>query len=243
MKEFFKNKKNVTIVIVAIIAIVGILLLLNYFINTRLSNLEKVKINEFTDNIGNYLDEIYDYEDEGKYINFAVEYLYNNSDDDTFEMDEVIDVINNYFDVDVSTDNVIDIGITDRMLSKGISYNSSDGTFKYNNSYTRLDIANMPIIKYEVKSIKKNSKNKFTIVFEKLIVENPYDILNYYNDSNSKKEITDEIFSYLKGEAKVSSIKKYVNKEHIKDMNGKVDDEIKINLIIKNDKLLVSSEK
>ena len=143
----------------------------------------------------------------------------------------------------IKIDNVIDIGITDRMLSKGISYNSSDGTFKYSSSYTRLDIANMPIIKYEVKSIKKNSKNKFTIVFEKLIVKNPYDILNYYNDSNSKKEITDEIFSYLKGEAKISSIKKYVNKEHIKDMNGKVDDEIKINLIIKNDKLLVSSEK
>ena len=137
------------------------------------------------------------------------------------------------------------------MLNKGIVFDSANNQFKYNINNTRLDIANKKIIKYELKKIKKINKNKFKVIYDKYLVENPYDIYNYYNEKNiSKNEISEItqgelnkddlslITDYLKGEEKLSKIKNMINKNNIKNF-GKIDGEISIIYVIKNEKLVI----
>ena len=164
---------------------------------------------------------------------------------------DVIDIINNKFLIKYDEKKIIDIGISEAMLNKGIVYDSTKNVFKYNNNNTRLDIANEKIVKYELKQIKKINKNKFKVIYDQFVVENPYEIYNYYNEKNiEKNEITDItkgevnkddltlITDYLKGEEKVSKIKNMINKDNIKKF-GNIDGEISIIYVIKDKKLVI----
>ncbi len=137
------------------------------------------------------------------------------------------------------------------MLEKGITFDSSTKVFKYASKATRLDIANKAIVKYHLKDIKKQSKDKFKVTYEKYIVENPYDIFNYFNNNNiakndideitkgdtDKKELTD-ITEYLKGNRKISVVKDLIDEDNI-DKFGKIDGEVSVLYVIKNKKLVI----
>jgi len=245
-----KNKKLMIILPWFIIIIIVIVI---FIVNSRkLTELEKVKVTEASTDVVNYIDEITSSpKDEGRYINFAIEYLYNKSDSTTFDVKDIIEVINEKFLLEYDEKKIIDIGISEEMLNKGIVFDSANNQFKYNINNTRLDIANKKIIKYELKKIKKINKNKFKVIYDKYLVENPYDIYNYYNEKNiSKNEISEItqgelnkddlslITDYLKGEEKLSKIKNMINKNNIKNF-GKIDGEISIIYVIKNEKLVI----
>ena len=76
LKLLKKNKK--VIIGIGIFLFLLIFLISFYIITHKVTNLEKVKITDFNKNISSYLDEIIEHdEDDGKYLNFAVEYLYD----------------------------------------------------------------------------------------------------------------------------------------------------------------------
>ncbi len=255
IKNILKNKKvllGVGLCAVLIIAII-ILLIVN---STRLTKLEKVKITEFSDDIINYADEIAEHtSDDGKYINFAMEYLYAKEDKKEYSDEEILDVINSNFDVKYDKDKLSELGISELMAGKGITFDSSTNKYKYENPLTVADIANTAIVKYELKSIKKVNKNKFKVKYDRLVVERPYEILNYYNDYNisqnqvsemveddvKKVDLTD-LIAYLHGDGKLSNVKKLISKESI-EKYGKIDGSITITYVIKKDKLLISEIK
>ena len=110
----------------------------------------------------------------GKYINFAAEYLYNENNKEEFSLKDVLDVINDTFDINYGDEDLSKIGVSSRMLDKNIVYDNTSSLFKYKQNKTQIDIANTPIIKYELKKIKKISKKKFEVTLEKYVVENPY---------------------------------------------------------------------
>ena len=241
--EILHNK----IVLASILTIVFVSIIgIGFFINEKkLTKLEKIKIEETCNKISNYLDEIYMYEDDsGKYINFAAEYLYNENNKEDFSLKEVLNVINDTFDIDYGDEELSKIGISSRMLDKNIVYDNTSNLFKYKQNKTQIDIANTEIVKYELKKIKKINKKKFEVTLEKYVVENPYEILNYYNDYNmnqsdsSKRINTDDIVKYLKGKENVKVIKDLINKDNI-EIFGKIDGSIKITFVIEDNKLKI----
>ena len=248
LKNIIKNNSSLVIkVLLGLLAFMTILLII---INARrLTKLEKLKINEFSNQFVNYIDEVYDGKDKGKYINFAIEYLYNEKDKKSFSEEEVVNVINNNFNIKYTVDKIRKIGITESMANKGITFDISSKEYRYDNTKTKADIANTVLNKFVIDDISKTSKTKFKVKYKRLIVKNPYEVLNYYNDLNIKASIdgkkqydTNTIKDYLEGKGKVKTIKDLINEKNINKI-GKVGDKITIYFIIENDKLLIDNIK
>ena len=242
-----KGILNNKIVLASIISVVVIIIIvIGLWMNSkRLTNLEKIKIEETCNKISNYLDEVYMFDDDtGKYINFTAEYLYNEENKEEFSLNEVLNIINDTFDIDYSEEDLAKVGISSRMLDKNIIYDNTSNSFKYKQNKTQADIANTLIVKYELKKMKKINKKKFEVTLDKYVVENPYEVLNYFNDYNMKQEDsskrfnTDDIVKYLKGKENVKVIKDLINKDNIENF-GKIDGSIKITFVIKDNKLKI----
>lgn len=240
MKEFLMKNKNKTIKIGIIVFVV--ILIISITSGLVFSRLEKVKITEVNNKISNYIDEVVLYsDDEGKYINFAVEYLYNTTDKNKFTFDEILEVINTTFSVDYTEKDLDKIGVSIRMANKGVVLDPNNRQYTYTNSKTQTDIANTPIIKYVSKKIKRISLTKYKVTYDKYIVENPYEVLNYYDEKNLNEKVeydTKEITEYLKGNKKISVIKDSINKDIIKEV-GKIDGKVTITFKVKNNKVLI----
>lgn len=241
IKDFKKlNTKNkILLNIVLLIIIIFLIFLLVY--NFKITKLERIKINEFDKKTSVFMEEYADSEDEGKYINYAIEYLNSKNNSNEFSIDDVLKTINNTFDENYTKQKLYKIGITISMHEKGIVFDDSKGIFRYNDQKTRSDIAKTPIVKYELKRVKKKSKNRFVLVYSKLVVDDPYKILNYYNGKNDNKKIG-IISSYLKGESNIVNVKKIINSNNIKEF-GKVEKNKKVVLKIDNKKLIIQKIK
>jgi hypothetical protein len=247
----FKNKKTSKIFnklkntnpLIKIGSVLLVFIIIIVLLNTLVfSRLEKVKINEVNEKIAYYIDEVVLYpEDDGRYINFAIEYLYNTTDKNRYSFDEVLEVINSTFQVDYTEKNLQDIGITIEMANKGIVIEGNNHEYVYNNSKTRADIANTPLVKFSPKRIKRISLNKYKVTYDKYVVENPYEILNYYDDlnlNNENKYDTTKIVEYLKGNEKAIVIKDAITSENITKI-GKIDGTVSITFVVKNNKVLI----
>lgn len=241
IKDFKKlNTKNkILLNIVLLIIIIFLIFLLVY--NFKITKLERIKINEFDKKTSVFMEEYADSDDEGKYINYAIEYLNSKNNSNEFSIDDVLKTINNTFDENYTKQKLYKIGITISMHEKGIVFDDSKGIFRYNDQKTRSDIAKTPIVKYELKRVKKKSKNRFVLVYSKLVVDDPYKILNYYNGKNDNKKIG-IISSYLKGESNIVNVKKIINSNNIKEF-GKVEKNKKVVLKIVNKKLIIQKIK
>ncbi|MBO5530696.1 MAG: hypothetical protein J5970_04785 [Bacilli bacterium] len=241
IKDFKKlNTKNkILLNIILLIIIIFLIFLLVY--NFKITKLERIKINEFDKKTSVFMEEYADSEDEGKYINYAIEYLNSKNNSNEFSIDDVLKTINNTFDENYTKQKLYKIGITISMHEKGIVFDDSKGIFRYNDQKTRSDIAKTPIVKYELKRVKKKSKNRFVLVYSKLVVDDPYKILNYYNGKNDNKKIG-IISSYLKGESNIVNVKKIINSNNIKEF-GKVEKNKKVVLKIVDKKLIIQKIK
>lgn len=223
-------------VIIVILIVVAFIMLSN-----KLTKLEKIKIQEISDSVSPYVNEIINNkEEDGSYISFAIDYIYTNQGKTDITIDEIVEVINKYFDKEYSVEKIRELGFTSYLLNRGLTYDTTIAGYKYKNTKTRADIAETPITKYEIKKIKKKNDSKFMVTYNKYVIENPYPLLNYYNEKNGPEsdEVID-ITAYVKGEATVDTILKYINEEAVSKV-GKKDKDLTIEYIIKNDKLKIS---
>ena len=246
IKELLKSRK-VRIGLYGLGGFIVILSIVTFIMNlNKITKLERVKIEEKSDEISDYFSEITENkEDKGVYINFAVEYLYNTKDKETYTIEEIKEVINSNFNLEYTDKTIAEIGISQAMQGKGIVFDNSNGTFKYSNTRTITDIANDKIYYFKIDKIKKINKNKFKVTYKKYVVDEPYEILNYYNDYNiqhyDKKDEqfdTSKIVNYLKGKEKVGVIKKIIREEEGKTF-GKENGKTNVTYIIKDKKLLI----
>ena len=246
IKDLIKNKR----VMMGLGTGLGVLILVIiafFIVNAKMiTKLEKIKIEEKSSEVSDYFSEITENkDDEGKYINFAIEYLYNTKDKEAFSFDEVKEAVNSNFNLNYTDQTLNDIGITPSMQGKGIVYDNSTGKYKYSNTRTIQDIANDKIYYFKIDKIKKVNKNKFKVIYNEYVVENPYDILNYYNDYNiknyedkDKQYDTSKITNYLKGNEKVGEVKKIIREEKDKIFGSKKG-KITVTYVIKDKKLLI----
>lgn len=236
-------RKNIYLNIILLLLVVFLIFILVY--NFKITKLEKIKIEEFDKKVSNYLDEYADNNDDGRYIIFAIESLSGEKDKNTFSTDEIIKKINNTFDIKYTRKDIITTGITEGMLEKGIVYEDDKDQFIYNNKRTRQDIANDTIVKYNLKSVKKKSRNKFVLKYEIYEVKDPYKILNYYNNLTNKNNDSKKskiILSYLKGDSTKDTVKDIIDEKNIKEF-GKVIGKKKVILIVKDKKLIINNIK
>ena len=246
IKELLMNKK-VRIGLYGLAGFIVVLALVTFILNLKkITKLERVKIEEKSDEVSDYFNEITENKDDnGRYINFAIEYLYNTKDKEVYSVDEVKDVINSTFDLEYTDETIGEIGISQAMQGKGIVFDNSTGTFKYSNTRTITDIANDKIFYFKIDKIKKINKSKFKVTYKKFVVEEPYEILNYYNnyniehyDNKDEQFDTSKIVNYLKGKEKVGAVKQIIREENAKNF-GKEDGKINVTYVIKNKKLLI----
>ena len=242
LKKILGNEKIIIPFIVVIVVAILILILLSM---NKITKLEQIKIEEKSAEISNYFDELTESDDDGKYLNFAIEYLYNTQNDNLININDIVKVINSNFDLDYNKEKIVEFGITSSMHEKGISYDTASESFVYSNSKTISDIASTKIYYFKINKISKVSKNKFKVVYDKFVVENPYEIYNYYNNNNvenfddkEKQVDTSIIVGYLKGTEKVGAVKDIIRDENNTKF-GSEDGKVTITYIIKNDKLIV----
>ena len=209
-------------------------------LTNRLTKVEEIKINEISDKVIPYINEVIAHsEEEGNYISFAIDYIYNEKGKKDITIDEIVEVINNTFDKSKTREEVSKQGLTSYLMNRGIVYDSTINGFVYNYNKTRADIAAEHLVRYETKKIKKVNDKKFVVEYNKYVIENPYALLNYYNEQENSETAVKEIMSYLKGETNVSKIYKYITKD-IVDKIGKTEKIIKIEYIVKDNSVKIS---
>lgn len=249
MIKKIKEDKNIQKVIGIILIFLLLLVFIIVRLNTRLTPVEKIKLTELSNNIVKNIEYVEQSKSNklDKYINYTMEYFYNEKNKDTLSVEEVVKFINNTFDIKINKEELIKLSQTEELLNNHVLYEPSLNKYKIEKQQmTYSDIASNKIIKYDIDKIIKKNKNKFIITYKKYEVSNPYKILNYYtnlnnkniNSKNKKTYDTKEIEEYLKGNKKVSDIKKYITDKNIKKV-GKVKDSIKIIYKVKDSKILV----
>lgn len=153
MKEFIK--KNILIILGAILLFTLLILLI---VNKSISPLEKIKLEEVSNDITNYFFEIdnIDNTEIDKYINYAFSYNLNENDKKSISIDEMYNIINSKFKVNLKKEDIESIGITPSMALKGIMFNNDTSEFYINDSKkSYAEIASTKIYKYNIKKIKK----------------------------------------------------------------------------------------
>ncbi len=250
-----KNKINIDnrrmgLIVLIVIAMVFLLTIILYLFHFRsLSSLEKKSLTEKNNEIIyylNYLDNEASSIEKG--IVFALIYNAKNNNRNKLSSAEIVDYINSNFNIDVSTDDLKSIGITPYMLENNVEYEPGNDTYKilFNNIDAKT-ISEQKIAYYKQTKMSKVNRKKYKITYEKYIIDNPYDVLNYYMDQNinrDEKELKNltDIKNYLMGMGDLVSFKKSIDEEDIK-IFGKYDKKISINFVDKKGEIVIDKVK
>lgn len=236
------------ILLIAILAIV----ITNIFIPKQtefpLSELERISLEERSASAANYLEEIDklgDFDKDSKsnpiingspldrYISFALEYSYNESDKSELSVKEIKKILESTFDAEFSEEAINGIGISPLLLDKNVTHDPVAKTYSIKKDYGKRQIANIPISKYIIKkSFTNKDKSTYTIVYDKFTAKSPYDILPHIDAAGTK--------DYLEGKGKVSSFKNAINADNVKEITNP-EKETTVEYILKDGKLLIKS--
>ena len=243
-----KNKH--LFIVLGVLLIVLLLVILLIIKTTKLSKIEKIKIEDTSSDIMLFYEEIdnkeVNYTD--GYIAYALEYSYNLNDKSELTTKEIKELIESKFNIKLEEDKINDVGITPYLLKKNISHDPSEKKYSIDKSIlTQQDIASIPITKYEITNIKKKGK-KYIVTYDKYVVKNPYEIMNYYSDLNVQSEEeettydTSEILNYLTCKGKITSVKKILTKDDLETL-AKKEKSIEIKYILVDGNLKIDNSK
>lgn len=255
MKKYL-TKKNIFIGVGGLFLILLLIaIVISYIGSEKITDLERLKIEDTSKETMAYFYELdlCDSNEIDKYINYAIEYNYNENNISSTTSIEVYDIIKSKFNLDINKEDIISIGITPCILEKNITYDFDNDTFTiHKEEQTYLQIAEQPIYDYLIKKINKVNNKTYQVTYEKYIIKNPYEILNYYmnlntenNDTpseNNEKYDVEEINKYLKGEASLKTLKKHLNDELVREIADK-EKEIVVTYKVIKDSVIVESYK
>lgn len=233
MKEIIKNK-YLYFIIAGLLIIIGII----YCIYTY-THISKLEYDLFMNQSKTYMD-YYDSLDVDsdlldRYILYALTYSDNENDKSKLTSSEIKSTLEKVFEKKFSEQEINNVGITPLLMENNITQNYENNEYYIDKeSLTQSKIANIKIVVYNLKCFKRKG-NKYNAEYEKYLIENPYDVLNYYND---KKVDTSKINSYLRGEGKVKDIKESLDEEYLKTKAKKLDN-IKVEYVLKGTKFLI----
>ena len=262
-----KKNKGIVLAICAVIIIgiiIGIILIPKDKKDKKeeVSSVEKIKLKEISDSIIDCFEDIEDNDSDGldKYIVYSLERNYKKNEKTSMTTDEMAKELNSIFSKEIKSEDLDNTGISPMMLEKNIVYDFNAKEFTIHTSTKKMsEIAETKIYKYDLNETYKEN-GKYVVTYNKLVVSNPYQILNYYNDMNNKasqpevdsetgeitkeasgeKVDTKEISDYLRGNASMDTIRKYITSDNIKEI-GENKGTVKVTFVEQNDKLLIES--
>lgn len=237
------------IILIAILAIV----IANIFIPKQtefpLSELERISLKERSASTANYLEEIDklgDFDKDSKsnpiingfpldrYISYALEYSYNESNKSELSIKEIKKFLESTFDAEFSAEAINGVGISPLLLDKNVTHDPVGKIYGIKKDYDKRQIANIPISKYIIKnSFTNKDKSVYTIVYDKYTAKSPYDVLPHIDGSAETK-------TYLEGKGKITSIKNAINANNVKEITNP-EKETTVEYILKDGKLLIKS--
>ncbi|MBR2997758.1 MAG: hypothetical protein IKF37_01610 [Bacilli bacterium] len=243
------SKENIGVSILGIVVFVFLVFSFVYLLRSRsVSEIEKRELDNKTSNLVYYLDDLVDSKSKqvDKYIIFALDYNYNVNSKNNMTVKELVSFIKDYFVIDITKSDIKNVGITEDMIEKNIVYDSNKELFTMKEiKKSGTTIANEKIVFYVREKIVKVNKKKYKLTYRRYIVENPYDILNYYLDNNNKNNESFDVTpirNYLMGSSKISSLKNVINEKDISKF-GKKDKKIKVTYVVENDNIKISKIK
>lgn len=250
------RKTGVIIIIASLVAIIIAGASMFMSLNS-LSSLEAAKLLEVSNDISPTLEEIEDC-DRGAdcYTMYAIEYLYAKDGQTDFKLDDIKNVLSTRFAKEFKDEELITLGGSMYATDRGITTGAGDVLYHLDRSkVTQAYIASKPIVKYVEKESKKQF-NKYVVIYDKLVVKDPYKVLNYYVDTavtpsnlgviseKIQAEKTDYdtsgIYAYLTGGGKVGPVKEAINEKNIDEI-GERAGEVKVTYVVHGDKLLVEN--
>lgn len=248
MEKAVRNRKILLVGILLLFIIVAIFIIMLAKKEEKITETEELKLKEVSNDVMNYIEVIENSEskDIDRYIIYALYYNFNEKDNNTMTTKEIVNNIKDKFTIAISEEEIIELGITPEMLDKNITYDHVEDKFTLNEiKQSYASIAKTEIVKYNLVSMEKK-KNEYTLIYDKYIVSNPYEILNYYIDKNNetfeeenaKSYDVSEITAYLQGKEKVGVIKKYIVEDNLSSVADK-QGSIKVVYVLKDDKLLI----
>lgn len=262
IKNFITRKNienNIGIIGLGVIIFIFIAFTTIYLIGTKnISGIEKKELLRVSNDLVYFIEDIKDSDskDIDKYIIYALDYAYNKESKNSMTCDEIYNFLTDNFTIKISVDDIKNIGITPLMLDRNIVYDDSKQSYILGINSDARKIAETPITYYKVEKISKSNKKKFVIKYKKYVIENPYDMLNYYINKNTNSEGKEDengnvqydlvdilpIRNYLLGNGKLLDFKKAINDEDIKNY-GKSSGTLKITFTVKDDKIYIDKIK
>lgn len=250
------RKTGVIIIIASLVTIIIAGFSMFMSLNS-LSSLEAAKLLEVSNDISPNLEEVEDCDRDNEcYVMYAIEYLYAKDGQTDFKLDDIKSVLSARFAKEFKDEDLITLGGSMFATDRGITTGAGDVLYHLDRSkVTQAYIASKPIVKYVEKESKKHF-NKYIVTYDKLVVKDPYKVLNYYvdaavNPSNLgaisekiKNEKTDYdtsgIYAYLTGTGKVEPVKEAINIKNIDEI-GERAGEVKVTFVVHGDKLLIEN--
>ena len=243
---------NKTTIILAalLVAAIAFIIVLIFPKERKINALERIGINDFSDKVIISMEEIDRTVDSStnvtalpkelkdiskdRFIAYALEYAYEKDNKTTLTANEIKDIIENIFDIEISTDEINSVGISPTLLDKNVGHDPVNEAYTISKeNRTKREIALIPIAKYIQTSVKAEDDN-YVVKYDKYIVKNPYDVLSITNNDMSK------INDYLNGKGKASSIKAIINADNAASVASK-EKETTIKYTVKNDKITIVS--
>ena len=241
LKRIVTNKLFLSLIAIAIIVGAGYI---TYLKVTTINDAERVALDEFTNRVMPYLDEVdYDGEDKERtddnYIAFALEYNFGENGKNEMSINDIDKLIKDTFNYSIGTSE-LEHGIsTPRLINKYISYSDNGSTFTLDRS--RIDkqlITSTPITKYIEQSATKSGGN-FVVKYAKYQFDTPYKILDCAAQNNISIPNFD---SYIEGKASSVSLKRAMN-QTCTDKDATRLKEITVTFVAKDGRLYIKEIK
>ena len=237
-----KNKKTI---LAAIFGIVFVLLLTLTIIfiakHNNLSDFERLTFERETEKTINYLEAIdNDFETNepqqaDKYLAFALLQSYGENNVSVLNAEDIQQIIQSNFDIEIDLHYIEAAAITPTINYFRISKNREDN-YTLDTERSAKDIANAPIFKYLLKDVTK-TKNGFKATYAKYRADDPYKIFNYASDH---KIDVPGAGAYLSGKGSSAPLKNVITLENAEEL-ATFEKDIKIDFVIRDDKLLLKS--
>lgn len=244
MEENKKTKYLLQGGIIFLLVVVIVLVILLIKAKKNINDFEMSSLEKETTKIMNYY-EMYDneYDKVEKGIYYALEYSLNEFGKSELSSNEIKKIIDQKFNNDITIEEITSNGVTPLLFDSGINYDTMNNKYTLNKrELNQKEIAEKEIVIYLPEKTKKK-KDNYVINYDKYVISNPYEILNYFNNKENSNEESEIILNYLTGKnSNINEVKKLINKENINNF-GKKEKNIKITFTVKNNSLIINEVK
>lgn len=237
----------IVVAVLLVAAIAGIIVVKSQPTEFPVSDLERLTLEERSEKIINYLEEI-----DGntksteannpdinnipldQYIAYALEYSYNENDQPELSAKKIKSFLESTFDISFKTNDINDVGISPLLLDKNVTHDPVGQVYTISPSTDKRIIAGIPVSKYFLKEIHTNEdKSIYAATYDKYTINSPYDILPHL-------ESTEGVNDYLNGNGKIKSLKDAITKTAAEKLGEPVK-QTTIEFVLKDKKLLIKS--